>query len=446
MRKSSSLLNNHVNGIFLKKNSNSPVERRLNQPLLPVLVVAFAILYGLTAYRGWLVFLLGLAGLWLLAAFWALAMERGLSIERKIHLAWATVGESVHEQLKVINKSWLPAIWVEIVDASDTLEAPIRLVTDVGSHSTRTRRPSHLFKRRGLYSLGPTRLRAGDPFGIYTITLMNQHASSILVTPPLLPLKQIRISSGGWSGDDKRSRGAIERNISDAGVRDYIPGDSLRRIHWPASAHFNSLIVRQLDAAASRDWWIFVDLDKAVQVGTGQDSTLELSIVLAASLAARGLREHRRVGLALAGPKLIWLEPRSDPAHRWRILKALSMAEPGSHTVKELVELGKPVQTATVIFITPSPDPAWIASAVRRNRRGNIAALLVDPADFGSPLDQDRVIASLARSRIPYTSIPRQLLVEAYPSLRQGSKRISGGIEPGKRYLKQKSAAWQSMD
>ncbi|MEJ2555497.1 MAG: DUF58 domain-containing protein [Anaerolineae bacterium] len=428
------------------KNTVRETERHLNTRLLPLWVGVFAILYALTGYRGWLVFFLGTAGAWLLAVLWVRSLERGLSIERKIHLAWATVGDSLHEQLKVINKSWLPAIWVEIVDTSVTLATPIRLVSDVAPHASRTRHPSHLCRRRGLYTLGPTRLRTGDPFGIYTLTLHDQHSSTVLVTPPLVPLTQLRISPGGWAGDQRRRRGALERDISDAGVRNYVPGDSLRRIHWHASAHYDTLIVRQLEAATSGDWWIFVDLDAAAQAGTGQDSTLELSIVLAASLAMRGLKERRRVGLALAGPKLVWLDPHADPAHRWRILRALSMAEAGKRSLANLMALGQPAQTATLIAITPTSDPAWVAAAGRRRRGGNMTALLVDPTDFGSPVDQGRVIAALAYSGIPYNRMPGALLEEAYASLGRSSRRRLNGIETGKRYLKQERATWQSMD
>jgi uncharacterized protein (DUF58 family) len=319
-------------------------ERQLNVRLLPIIVGVLAILYCLTGYRGWLVFLIGTAGVWLLAFLWVYSLEKGLSIERKIHLAWASVGDSVPEQFIVINKSRFPAIWIEIMDETDTRVAPIRLVSDVGPHTTRRRHPSHLFERRGLYTLGPTRLRTGDPFGIYSLTLHDQHSSTILVTPPQLPLTQLRIAPGGWAGDRQRRRSALVREISDVGVRNYVPGDSLRQIHWRASAHNDTLIVRQLEAATSEDWWIFVDLDAAVQVGTEQDSTLELSIVLAASLVTRGLREHRRVGLGMVGQKLTWLAPHSGPAHRWRILRALAMAEMGQHSLESLMALGRPRQ------------------------------------------------------------------------------------------------------
>ncbi len=428
------------------KHPHRQAKWRLNLRLLPFLVAVLAVLYLLTDFKGWLVFFIGTAGAWLLAWLWILSMQHNLWVERKIHLAWATAGESVPEQVTLVNHGWLPALWVELTDQSASLETPLRLVSDVGQHGRRNRNLSHLFKRRGVYTLGPTHLRCGDPLGIYTLSMDDSHSSTILVTPPILPLAQLRIPSGGWSGDERHRRGYVERNISDTGLRNYVAGDSLRRIHWRASAHADTLIVRQQEAATSRDWCIYVDLDQDAQAGVGEHSTLELSIVLAASLAVRGLREYRRVGLVLAGPKYVSLEPGADPSQGWQILRALSMAEMGHHSLADLVQQSRSAQAATTLLITPSVQPAWVGSAERHFQGSNLMALLVDPVEFGSPVGQARVISALVHSRIPYARLPGSLLKEAYASAeRTGRRRIRSG-ETLNRYLQQGRQAWQSMD
>lgn len=421
-------------------------EIRLNIWLLPVLSGVFAVLYGLTGYRGWLVFFTGLTLAWLLALAWVLLLARKLQIERELHLAWATVGDSVHETLRIVNKGFLPAVWVEVMDASETLATPLRLVAEVDAHAAWTRHPAHLCRRRGLYTLGPTRVTTGDPFGIFSLTIHDRHTSTILVTPPVLPLGQLEIPPGGWAGDQRRRRGVLGRDISEAGLRQYIPGDSLRRIHWLATARQDALMVRQLEAAASDDWWIFVDLDADVQAGSGQDSTLELLIVLAASLAFRGLKDRRRVGLVLAGPKFVRLEPRSDPLYRAQILRCLSIAERGNASLADLLAFGRPTQPATLIFISATHETAWLASALWPRRGDNLFALLVDPAEFGADVEQGKLLATLASSGIPYSRMPRSLLLEAYASIRRGTRKSPPGYEGGTRYLDQGSASWQSMD
>jgi uncharacterized protein (DUF58 family) len=410
----------------IRQTSDSrPIERELNVKLLPGLVVIFGILYLLTGFRGWLVFFIGMLGLWLLAVLWINALEHSLSIERRIHLAWATVGESVPEELRVINKSRLPALWVEIVDEAETLDTPIRLVSDVESNASRRRHPVHLFAARLLH---PTpRLRTSDPFGIYTLTLHDQHSSSILVMPPFPDSTQ----ACRWLGGDRQRRRGAPGTRSAGRRRNYLPGDSLRRIHWRASAHSNSLMVRRLDAATSDDWRIFVDLNAAVQAGVGQDSTLELAIVLADSLATRGWKERRRVGLALVGPKLVWLEPRSDPAHRWQILQVLAMAKTGQRSLADLMALSSPTRTATSIIITPTTDPSCIAAA-RPSQTGNsMITLLIDPNEFGRTTDQSKIVSVLTRNRISFAHMPRSLLEEAYPFLASGDRRPPTSVETG---------------
>lgn len=429
----------------LPDKSERPVEYHLNQWLLPILMVIVGILYLLTGYRGWLVFFIGTAGVLLIAAVWIRSMKRNLSIERKINLAWAMAGESVPEQLKLINTGWLPAVWVEITDVSTTLDTPIRMVSDVTQRSSRTRHLSHLFKQRGVYTLGPTCLRSADPFGIFTLTLYYQEASTVLVTPPVLPLTQFKVPTGGISGDERYRRGYIERNISDVGLRNYVAGDSLKHIHWRASAHFDDLIVRQLETATTRDWWIVVDLDSSIQAGTGENSTLELCIILAASLALRGLRERRRVGLAMAGAQFVWLEPGSNSAQGWRVLRSLAVAQAGNRSLADVLMQSRLGQASTTILVTPSTNPAWVAAAGRQRKGGGVFSLLVDPADFGSPADQSKILSSLAQSRITYARIPGSLLEEAYSSSAQGARRRISAVGLGKRVLQQGRQNWQSM-
>ena len=44
-----------------------------------------------------------------------------------------------------------------------------------------------------------------------------------------------------------------------AGVRDYAPGDALRRIHWPTSARRDRLMTKEFDQDPQADVWIFLD-------------------------------------------------------------------------------------------------------------------------------------------------------------------------------------------
>ena len=84
------------------------------------------------------------------------------------------------------------------------------------------------------------------------------------------------------------------------------------------------------------------------------------------------------------------------------------------------------------------------ARAGRPRHGDNPFVLLLDPSEFGEPTDQSKVISALANNGIPYSRIPRSLLVDAYS--RRGSPKRAYEIETGKRYLEPGSATWQSME
>ena len=423
----------------ITKVNNSKLQ--LNSYLIPLISLLFTLLYIGTGYRGWLIFSIGSFGVILLAIAWILSLRGNLHIDRKLQITWAITGETIQEQLMLVNNSFFPATWVEISDASPTLSKPVGIITDVNSRDSRSRFFNHVCRRRGLYSLGPTTLRTGDPFGIFTLTLYKPHTDKILVTPPIIPVDQIKIPTGGFTGNQWRQNNILDREISDVGVREYVPGDSLRRIHWKASAHFGDLVVRQLETFSSGDWWIFVDLQDKVQTGKNSNSTLELSIVLAASIAVRGLNENHRIGLTFGGPGLIKLEPRGDNSHRWRILKALALASAGKYSLTDLISIHHPKKSASLIIITPSCDTSWVALAGKYHS-GNQVALLVDSAEFGKDFESKKIIPVLDRVSIPYYLIPGKYLTDAYSPIKFRRHNVSNFVEKRRRYFHNRWADW----
>ena len=115
-------------------------------------------------------------------------------------------------------------------------------------------------------------------------------------------------------------------------VCEYIPGDSLTRIHWPTTARLDQLMTKEFEGAGINEIWLFVDLQEAVQAGTGDDGTEECSITIAASLAKSLIQDGHAVGLVMEGDELYRFSPGSDSQHLWVLLKALSMARAKGRT------------------------------------------------------------------------------------------------------------------
>ncbi|MBN1259652.1 MAG: DUF58 domain-containing protein, partial [Anaerolineae bacterium] len=362
-------------------------EWKLNSRLLPFLVGLLFLMQLITPYKGWVALLVGLGGVWLISTLWTVSMVRRLRLTREMRFGWAQVGDRLIERFSLTNDSSLPALWVEIVDHSTLPEYQASRGTGVDGRSSIRWHRASICSRRGLFYLGPTQLRTGDPFGIYTLTIDYPAMMPLLVLPPIVPLPAIEVAPGGRTGEGRPRANAIDRIVSASSVREYVPGDSRRWIHWKTSARRDELYVRLFDGTPSGDWWILLDTDVKVQVGAGEDSTEELGVILAASLADRGIRAGRSVGLlAHSGDDLAWIPPREGEGQRWEILRALALVTQGKYSLAELLHRVKPTLglRTTLVIITPSLEGAWLEMLVPLMRRGVApTVLLLDPVSFG---------------------------------------------------------------
>lgn len=389
---------------------------KLTTPLLPILMGTVLIMQLINPYRGWVILLVGIGGAWLISTLWIRSLAGKLRLTREMRFGWAQVGDRLEERLTLENNSWASATWVEIIDHSTLPGHTISQVTGIGGMSTSQWHTQGMCTRRGLFTLGPTALRTGDPFGIYTLEIENPATRTLMVMPPVVPLPAIEVAPGGRSGEGRPRVNAPERTVSSSSVREYFPGDSLRWIHWRTTARRNKHYVRIFDGTPAGDWRILLDLENGVQAGEGMDSTVEHSIILAASLADRGLGLRRAVGLAANGKELIWMPPDDSPAHRWAILRALALAEPGDTSLGTLLRsMESNIRSHTsIILITPSLSNDWIEALLPLMWRGvTPTVLLLDPTTFGGHGDTRPMLGLLAQMGVAHYAISIDLLNRA---------------------------------
>jgi uncharacterized protein (DUF58 family) len=413
--------------------SSGPVEIRLRSPAWPLLTVLAFVLQLLRPDRVWLVLLIIVGGAWLVAALWARSLARNIRFNREVRFGWAQVGDHLQERFTLVNTGWAPALWVEIQDHSNMLDYCASLVTSIGLHTTMHWSKEGICTRRGLYMLGPTDLRTRDPLGVYQVSLHLQGSAVLLVLPPVVALPSIEVSPGGRVGEGKHARReAIETTVSTDGVREHQPGEALKAVHWPTSARREALYVRQFEHTPASDWWITLDLNSQVQIGEGFDSTEEHGIILAVSLADRGLRQGRAVGLAACGKELIWLPPKRSADQRIDIMRALAVASRGERPIGELLaSQGYELRRgASLVVITPDVSASWIKPLIQLISYGvTPTVLLFDPASFGGEGSASASIRLLSDYGITYNLITRDLLnrAERQPGMQgQWEWRIMG--------------------
>ncbi|UCF60061.1 MAG: DUF58 domain-containing protein [Anaerolineaceae bacterium] len=410
------------------------VTQKLNTRLMPFLVGGLILIQLLEPFRGWQILLVGLGGAWLLGYLWARSLARNLWLMREIRFGWAQVGDRLTERFTLENRGRIRALWVEIVDHS-TLPGyqPSRVVSIVGNRSIRWFREA-VCTHRGLFRLGPIRMRTGDPFGLYTVDLEYPLSIPLLVMPPILPLPTIEVAAGGRPGEGRVKTDALERTVSVSHVREYQSDDQWRWIHWPTSARHQSLYVRTFDGAPAGDWWVVLDMHREAHVGIGQNSTEEHEVILAASLADRGIRSGRAVGLVAANEDLIWLPPQGGEGQRWQILYSLAQVDLGDRPLGDLLtRMGSSLgRNTSLVIITPSVDRGWIQALVPLIDRGVIpTVLLLNPQSFGGSSEPIEVQSSLINLGVTYYLVSRDLLEDATARFDQMGK-MSGIHEPSR--------------
>ena len=386
---------------------------RLNFRLLPLVTFILLVAQLVDPSPIWKGMLVVLGGAWLIGYVWARSIRMGLHLERQMRFGWAQVGDNLEEQFSLSNSGRLPATWVEILDHSDLAGYQPSLATCINPSETISWRTRGVCQRRGIYTLGGISLRSGDPLGIYTVEIHRPETATLAVMPPVVPLPDIEVAPGGWLGEGRSNPHAAEKIISAGAVRQYAPGDSLRLVHWPTTARLRESYVRELEGTPSGAWWIVLDFDHRVQAGRDQDSTTEAGVIMAASLADRGLRARKEVGFLASGEETVWMPPQGGELRRLEILRTLAALNPGEIPLAELLERAGPSlgRQASLIVITPSTESEWLKPLTHLAWRGIApTVILLDAASFGAEQKVEPLATLLAEMRIPRQIVTRDLL------------------------------------
>ena len=121
-------------------------------------------------------------------------------------------------------------------------------------------------------------------------------ASRVVVYPRIEPLPLWRLPAASVEGSHAAPERTLQTTPLATTVRPWAPGDSFNRIHWKSTARHGEIQVKEFELEQTADAWIFLDLERSVQAGRGDESTVEVAVRAAASIADKALLENRAVG------------------------------------------------------------------------------------------------------------------------------------------------------
>ncbi len=336
----------------------------------------------------------GVARLWAKNALYKVEYGRKLSTNRAFY------GETVTLEVRVANKKLLPLPWAQIQDeVPEGLTYPKGKISNSGKpdrltltnfltlgwYYSLTRKYPIECTRRGYYTFGPATLRSGDLFGFSQIEGYEPKIDSLIVYPQIVPLEQLGIPSKDPFGDIRLRQHLFEDPARVMTVRDYVPGDALKRVHWRSTARQQKLQTKVFEPTTSVDLALFLDVRSIEPPFYGiVRQRLETAVVAATSIADFAVKNDYRIGLYVNEPyhsseRMIKLPPSDHPDQLLQVLEALSQVQGWPLiTLDELMEqeARSLPWNATLAIVTATPDEAVLATAIRFRRSGRKLALI----------------------------------------------------------------------
>ena len=157
----------------------------------------------------------------------------------------------------------------------------------------------HPDRARGIMPVGPARTVRADPVGLMRREIVWSQTAELHVHPRTIAIAAL---STGFIRDLEGSptRDLTASDIAFHALREYVPGDDRRFIHWKSSAKTGTFMVRQFEETRRSRLMVLLDLEPGAYT---DDAEFELAVSAAASVGARAIRDARTVSFVVSGPR-----------------------------------------------------------------------------------------------------------------------------------------------
>jgi uncharacterized protein (DUF58 family) len=336
--------------------ATAPLRSRLGRVLAVVsplgwTVAVAALVAWLAAWRlGWAEFgyISAVFALLLLLSVGFTIGRLRLGVELNVEPRRVRVGESAGAQLLVTSHGRSPVLPVGV-------ELPVG--NAVARYTTPLLRPGAVHEelaliptsRRGVVPLGPVTTQRGDPFGVFRREVAWTDRIEMFVHPRTVPLESL----GSGLIRDLEGRTTNEVSMSDLAfhtLREYVPGDDRRYIHWRSSAKAtaaagqSAFLVRQFLDTRRSHIAVVVDVHPDSYETTDE---FELAVSAGASVAVRALADEMDLTVLCGEHAVVQPAPHSA-------LDVFSRAEPAPLTLHQATSrlAGLAPDVSVVLFLT----------------------------------------------------------------------------------------------
>ncbi len=346
-----------------------------------------------------------------IAWLWNRLALRRVDYERHFDKLRAFPGETFKMTLRITNRKFLPLSWLEISDRIPMALPPTEgmlmptHIPQVGKltaafslrwYERVNRRYELQCPTRGIYTLGPLDITSGDIFTLFESQESRKNQDRLVVYPYVWPLEDLGLPSKEPFGERKAQRRILEDPLRTIGVRDYHPEDSLRHIHWKATARQGELQVRAFEPTTALNLVILLNVTTFKHHWQGViPDLMERTISLAGSIATWATGQKYRVGLVANGSmphadQPIRVPPGRSPGQLTAILEALAAVTSfATMSIQDLLRRESPHLPwgATLVVVTAIVTDELAATIIGLRNAGRRMALISLAEDPPPELD-----------------------------------------------------------
>jgi uncharacterized protein (DUF58 family) len=363
---------------------------------------------GLTALAG--------AFLAMLVQAWWRAKARSGAIDVRREAHWSAFeDDQVTITLVLENRGRRSAHLVEVTDSFGAGMADRQVVLEPGPFPGRRRRRlayrTFCSRGHGVYGVGPMSIVVADALGLFKRRKLVPRIDTFAVFPRVYAMPGLsRLGSRPSLTPQAVAASRAGAGAVYLGVRDYRPGDELRRIHWPATARRQRPVVKEYESDLVPYLTLFPDLDRSTRAGTGRKSTREYVVRLGASLLWSAIRRGDTVQILGEGQRPLLVPPGRGELHLTHgLYELIRLRLDGTLSVLDVVERHRAHlphgSTAAILAGSIRIDETRLVELIATLRAAHVHPLviIVNSDSFApfdrAPLPEPRMVERCERLR-----------------------------------------------
>lgn len=330
--------------------------------------------------------------------------EASFDIQRKISDTRIMAGESITVQVIVKNtgsKIELLEIVDNIPDYVKLKEGNNRALISLDEDDEESFTYVLDCPLRGRYLLDNMELNIMDSGRLHKVKAEFKEASEFSVIATMEPLKGVKIAprkTRNWVGMIKSRRVGIGTEFY--GMRDYVPGDEMRKINWKATSRYDKIITNEFEAECSGDVTLILDARIEANVGFIENSVVEHGVRAVSTISQQILADKNRVGLIVLRDIIDEVYPAFGKRQFYKLSEHLLNVKPIGllpfENVGWMVTSYFPLESQ-IIVISALTDREIIATIGDLCARGyDVVVLSPSPIRLESPMLEDSVSKEMA--------------------------------------------------